>query len=552
MSSFRLRILWLLLAFTVVVQGASAIAFIVHSRMALLAAALFSLLASIAIARALAGATRKPLAELESAVRRIEAGNYAEPVILDGPSEFDTVAATLNSMQQTIARREERIMRQAIADDLTGLPNRAWVGAYLDARERRGASDSPLALVLLRIDEFDRIRASLGHSIADKIVQEVARRLVSFRGAEDEVARVALSQFLFIAPNIGEQASLSLARTLLQSVRAGLTCDGVPLHLDAHLGICVCPTHSTHDLLRKADTALFDATERGDAIGLYEAGRDERHRRQLAILGDLRRACQSDELELYYQPKVDMRSHAVHGLEALVRWTHPQHGRISPTEFVPLAERTGNTALLTSWVLKSVLRQMREWQRVGFLPDVSVNLSAADLLDRELTDVILEQLQLPDTEPHRLIFEITERTFMREPTEVISVMEKLRRQHVRFSIDDFGTGYSSLAQFKHLPVDEIKIDQSFVLELEPHGEDAAIVRSTIDLGHNFGVKVVAEGVETPQSWRTLLLLGCDLAQGFLISKPVPVHQVIATVNRLNDRLKTADTATQQLQAFHRG
>jgi len=520
-----------------------------HARTAMLGIALLAMLLTLPIARFLANATSKPLDELVTAARRIESGNYAEAIALDAPKEFRTVAATLNSMQQTIAEREERILRQAIADELTGLPNRAWVNEFLEARERRGASDAPLALLLLQIQDFDRIHASLGHALADRIVQEVARRLISFCSTEDHVARVALSQFLFIAPNLGEQASQALARTLLQAVRAGLICDGVPLHLDAHIGICVCPTHATQDLLRRADTALYDTTERGDAIGLYEAGRDERHRRQLAILGDLRRACDTDELELHYQPKIDMRSHAVHGLEALVRWTHPQHGRISPAEFVPLAEKTGNIALLTNWVLKTVLKQMREWQRVGFLPDISVNLSAADLLDGELIDLILEHVQLPDAEPQRLIFEITESAVMRDTPRVIAVMEKLRRYRVRFSIDDFGTGYSSLAQFKHLPVDEIKIDKSFVLELAPGGEDAAIVRSTIDLGHNFGVKVVAEGVETAESWRTLLDLGCDLAQGFLISRPVPVQQVIATVKTLNERLQAADTATQQLRAL---
>lgn len=520
-----------------------------YARTALLGVLLLALLLAFPIARVLANATSRPLDELVNAARRIAAGNYSEPIALDAPSEFHTVAATLNSMQQTLAEREERILRQAIRDEITGLPNRAWVSEYLESRERRGIADAPLALILLQIKEFDRIRASLGHAFADKIAQEIAQRLRGFCGTEDRVARVALSEFLFIAPNIGEQASQSLARTLLQSVRAGLMCDGIPVHLDAQIGICVCPAHATHDLLRRADQALYDAGERGDAIAMYEAGRDERHRRQLAILGDLRRACDSNELELFYQPKVDMKSHAVHGLEALVRWSHPQHGRIQPSEFVPLAERTGNIALLTNWVLKTVLRQMQEWQRLGFHPDISVNLSAADLLDRELIDLILEHLRMTDAQPHRLIFEITESAVMREPGQVISVMEKLREQHVRFSIDDFGTGYSSLTQFKHLPVDEIKIDQSFVVDLARDSEDAAIVRSTIDLGHNFGVKVVAEGVETPESWRTLLELGCDLAQGYLVSRPLPAHKVLSSVNFLNDRLKSADTATQQLMAF---
>ncbi len=328
----------------------------------------------------------------------------------------------------------------------------------------------------------------------------------------------------------------------------------MPITLDACAGICVYPTHATDstDLLRRAETALYDARDRIDSIAIYEAGRDERHRRQLAILGDLRRAADTNELHLFYQPKIDMHSHAVCGLEALARWTHPIHGAIPPSEFVVLAEKTGNVTLLTSWVLKTVWKQMRDWQEIGFRPDISVNLSAADLLDRELTELILENIASAEAQPHRLIFEITESAIMRETAQVIAVMERLRQRGVRFSIDDFGTGYSSLAQFKHLPVDEIKIDKSFVLELSPGSEDAAIVRATVDLGHNFGVKVVAEGVENAPAWHTLLELGCDLAQGYLISPPVSVHEVIPVVTTLNERLLSADTATQQVRVLRMG
>lgn len=525
------------------------------ARLAIFGLAALTMLLSLPIARLLANAASRPLEQLVAAARRIETGNYSESIAVDGPSEFRTVASTLNSMQQHIADREQRLLRDAITDALTELPNHEWAVQHLEARGlRSGVSAGALALVLVELKDFDRMRASLGHHLSDTVIREVARRLVGFRGPADHLVRNAPAQFLFIAPGIGAQAAHGLARTLLQSVRTSLICDDVPINLDACAGICVYPTHASDstDLLRRAETALYDARDRIDSIAVYEAGRDERHRRQIAILGDLRRAADTNELRLFYQPKIDMQSHAICGLEALVRWTHPVHGAIPPSEFVMLAEKTGNVTLLTSWVLKAVWKQMREWQDMGFRPDISVNLSAADLLDRELTELILENIASPEAQPDRLIFEITESAIMRETAQVIAVMDRLRQRGVRFSIDDFGTGYSSLAQFKHLPVDEIKIDKSFVLELEPASEDAAIVRATIDLGHNFGVKVVAEGVENAAAWHTLLELGCDLAQGYLISPPVPVHEVIPIVSTLNERLLAADTATKQVRVLRMG
>jgi EAL domain-containing protein (putative c-di-GMP-specific phosphodiesterase class I) len=334
-------------------------------------------------------------------------------------------------------------------------------------------------------------------------------------------------------------------------VRSGFISDGLPIMLDAHVGISLYPEHGAHanELQRRADTALFDAKERAVAIAVYDPARDEQRRRQLALLGDLRRALNADELTLHYQPKVDMRSHTVRSLEALVRWDHPEHGRIRPDEFVPLAERTGNISVLTAWVLKKALWQLREWREEGFEPDVSVNLSAADMSDPDIADFVIKQLQAFGVAPQRLVLEVTESAVMRETNNAIATMERLQQHGVRFSVDDFGTGFSSLAQFKQLPVDEIKIDKSFVLGLQPQSDDAVIVRSTIDLGHNLGVKVVAEGVETAIAWRMLLDLGCDLAQGYLISRPVPAEEVVARVREINTNMVSAETATQQLRAL---
>jgi EAL domain-containing protein (putative c-di-GMP-specific phosphodiesterase class I) len=253
---------------------------------------------------------------------------------------------------------------------------------------------------------------------------------------------------------------------------------------------------------------------------VFERGDGAEQRRRLAVLGDLRRAIEANELEVHYQPKGDMRTGRVVGCEALVRWHSPTHGQVSPSEFVAYAERTGVIRLLTGWVLRSALRQLRAWQDAGFDLTVAVNLSAADLTDPNLGFEIACLLDETGAAPTRVVLEITETTAMRELPNAIRVMEQLRSLGVRFAIDDFGTGYSSLVSLQRLPVDEIKIDRTFVRELSAAANDGVIVRSTVELGHAMGLKVVAEGVEDEVSLRILRSLDCDLAQGYLLSRPL--------------------------------
>lgn len=523
-----------------------------HLRTIILIVALLAVLISVPLANALARQISRPLEELAGAARRIESGDYTGEVALRASREFTAVAATLDSMQRHIAEREERIRNQATRDELTGLPNRLSVAERLQHLIPHVlAHGEPISLLLLDLIDIERVRASFGEDIGDTVLQESGRRLVGFVGREDMVARSAAGQFLIVARNCDETGARALARRLIQSVRSGMVLNAVSINLDARVGMCVYPLHGDQpaELLRRADTALFYAKEQAAPIAVYDPGHDRKHRRQLAILGDLRRATLANELSLHYQPKIDMSSHAVRSLEALVRWQHPQHGQISPGEFVPLAERAGNVALLTNWVIQAAMRQMQQWSASGFEPDVSINLSAADLADGELEQSILSHARVYRILPQRIVFEITESAVMREAHCVVGAMKRLRKHGFRFSVDDFGTGYSSLAQFKQLPVDEIKIDRSFIMDLEPDSDDAVIVRSTIDLGHNLGVQVVGEGVETAAAWRMLLALGCDLAQGYLISPPLPAVEVVPRLQSLNERLNAADTATQQLKAL---
>lgn len=532
---------------------ADALAPYTHLRTVILIVAVLALLASVPLANVLARQISRPLVELVGAARRIESGDYSGDVTVHAAKEFVAVATTLNSMQRHIAEREQRIRDQAARDELTGLPNRLSATQYLQSSiaKPRVIEDS-IALLLLDLVDVDRIRVSFGEEVGDNLLREMVNRLASFLGENDQVSRAAAGQFLIISPGRDEKSARNLALRLIQSVGNELICSGVPLNIEARVGICIYPIHGEQpaELLRRVDTALFNAKEQATALAVYDPGDDDKHRRQLALLGDLRRAVLgTGELSLHYQPKVDMLSRAVRSLEALVRWKHPQHGPIPPGEFVMLAERTGMVALLTNWVIKAALQQMQQWCELGFEPDVSINLSAADLADRELEQSILLHTRSFNVRPERIVFEITESAVMSDTHSVVGAMERLSKHGFRFSVDDFGTGYSSLAQFKHLPVDEIKIDKSFVMELRPDSDDAAIVRATIDLGHNLGVKVVAEGIETPEAWRMLVALGCDLAQGYLISPPLPPDEVVSRLASLNDALLAAETATQQLRVL---
>lgn len=519
--------------------------------------AALGILLALPIASLLARGASRPLDKLVSAAQRIEGGNYSVPVELEGAREFGAVATTLNSMQERVGERERRIRYQATHDDLTGLPNRVLFREQLEAAiETARRTAAPLALLLMDMRELERINASFGHLFGADVLRETARRLIGRVRSDAVIARSDASRFLILLPGEDEARARLIAGLLVEAVRVGVVHEDVPIGMGAQVGICVYPQHGedADALLRRAETSLYDARQTNTDIVVYQSGRDEGHRRQLSILGDLGRAVanstdEGGELQLYYQPKVDMRTQRVQSLEALVRWNHPRHGRISPAEFIPLAEQAGSIIVLTHWVLKTAHRQLCAWHSQGLHLDVSVNLSAGDLSDPELPELIRRLMHNSPVAPEHLVLEITESAVMRDPARIIETMEGLRRLALRFSIDDFGTGYSSLAQLKRLPVDEIKIDKSFVLELKPGSEDDVIVRSTIDLGHNLGVKVVAEGVESGQSWRQLLEMGCDSAQGYFISPPLPGKDIPEWVRALNAKLESADTPTQQVRVL---
>jgi diguanylate cyclase (GGDEF)-like protein len=467
----------------------------------------------------LARSVSLPVRELAQAAERIGEGDYSTPVVMERSDELGLLAGALNSMQSGIAEREQQLAHNALHDGLTGLPNRALV------MERLGsaiASQRPVALLYLGIENFRAINDSLGAEGVEQLLQVIGEQLQLPLRPGDTVARLSGNEFLLLVHNAGTDSAVAVAdrvqRLLLKPQRIA----DHDIAMDACIGIAVYPINgdSATDLLNRAAIARQDATHLPGRLQVYEDGRDLAHQRQISLIRDLRHAPRNGELMLHYQPKLDIRNGVVRQAEALLRWQHPQFGNVSPAEFIVLAERTGSIQILTNWVIEESMRQIAEWGRRGLIVQLSVNISADDLLSGDLADRVSDLLKLYRVPAEQLVFEITESAVMREPEHSLKVLHRLRECGISLSVDDFGTGYSSLAHLKRLPVQELKIDQSFVRNLDETSEDAVIVRSTIEMSHNLGLKVVAEGVEYEHSLRLLERWHCDTAQGYLISRPL--------------------------------
>jgi len=493
----------------------------------------------------------RPIGELVRAARRIQQGQYGTAVEVSGGDEFRSLAATFNAMQRNIAEREADIKHHLYHDSLTELPNRTMAEGRLEDLVGTAAGQAFFSLILIDLRNVHDINASLGHHVGDEVLKEAARRLRQNAHAADTVSRLGETQFLIIAQDCREERASLYADQLTGVVRSGFHLSGVSLDLHVACGVCVYPDHgdTAATLLRRAQIALEDSTEVRTRAAVYRTGSDEEHRRRLTLITDLRGAIDRDGLSLVYQPKVAMATRSVKSLEALVRWTHPKLGPISPAEFVPLAEATGGSRRLTSWVLKAAICQMGQWRESGLEVDVAVNLSAPDILDPDLGDEILYLLRSRRVEPTQLLLEITESAVMRDPHLAARNMQLLRVAGIRFAIDDFGTGHSSLSQLNMLPVDELKIDRSFISHARLGSDAATIVTSTIELGHRMGLNVVAEGVEEPEAWNLLRQLGCDFAQGYLISRPLVPQDVPAFVLTANQLLPASDSTVLQIRAL---
>jgi diguanylate cyclase (GGDEF)-like protein len=424
-----------------------------------------------------------------------------------------------------------RLRHLALHDGLTDLPNRSLL--YRRA-ERALRGDSLAALLLIDLDRFKEVNDTLGHDHGDELLIEVAGRLRAVLRRSDVLARLGGDEFAVLLGDLPNRGAVAeLAGRLQAALRRPFALRGIAVELEASIGVALWPDHGDDvvTLVQRADVAMYEAKRSQSGLETYTPERDPYSADRLGLLAELRRALAEGELVLHYQPKVELEGGAVIGVEALVRWQHPVRGLLGPDEFVPLAERTGTVTELTRWVIDTALAQCRSWRDAGIELPIAVNLAAANVLDVGLPDSVAEALRRHGLEGSSLECEISEHTMMADPVRATDVLSDLRGLGVRLSLDDFGTGHSSLAYLKRLPLDELKIDRSFVAGMADDDNDAVIVRSTIDLARNLGLVVVAEGVETEAIMRELTDLSCDIAQGFFVSRPLPAAELEAWLRR---------------------
>lgn len=489
----------------------------------------------------------------EDAVRFGYAAHTAFPLRVDGdvvgalgiaaaePDAFDEsevrllselaedLAYGIGNLRARLKHREAEatVLRMAYFDTLTGLANRTRLREQLQAAIAEARQQQrPLALLLLTVSHVQEINDTLGYQQGDQLLQAFGARLLLAMKEGETVARVGDAEFAVLLPNGDANYAVQTAQRLIAALYDPIEVSGLQIYARSSIGITLFPGHGTDadSLLRRARVAMFDAKRAGRDFGVFTASLDQECAHRLALMGDLRGAIEQNELALHYQPKVHIATAQVCGAEALVRWQHPAQGMVPPAEFVKLAEYSGLITPLTYWVLETAFRQRYIWHEAGQNRPLSVNLSAYDLKDPKLLDKIKGLFDTWGAQPEWIQFELTETALMDDPAGALETLMRLKQLGVMLSIDDFGIGYSSLSYLQKLPVDTIKIDQSFVSRMVDSADSAAIVRSTVELGHSLDLEVVAEGVETQAVWDRLAALGCDVVQGYYVGMPMSAEQ----------------------------
>ncbi|WP_123365183.1 bifunctional diguanylate cyclase/phosphodiesterase [Pseudomonas brassicacearum] len=418
----------------------------------------------------------------------------------------------------------------SLHDKLTGLANRTLLADRFEQALRLGRRQgSTTALLLIDLDRFKEVNDILGHHYGDLLLDQIGKRLISEAREIDTVARLGGDEFAILLPAVeGLDGALKAALRLHTAITASFNIDGVDLDVEASFGVVVSGLHGDDPLtlMQHADIAMYAAKKQGKGILAYDPGADRRSPERLALLGELRRGLDRGELFLEYQPKVSLSTGEVTGVEALVRWQHPARGRVNPDEFIPFAEHTGIIGSLTQYVLNLALSQVRAWADAGICMPVAVNVSARNLLDDKLVSQIVGLLEHHKLTPNMLMLEVTESAIMLDSYAARAILTQLHALGIHIAIDDFGVGYTSLAQLKDLPISELKIDKSFVLAMQNDQANELIVRSVVDLGHNLGMAVIAEGVETSDALDALGGYHCDMAQGFHVCRPVSAEAFV--------------------------
>lgn len=501
-----------------------------------------------------------PTQQLMRGAQRVARGDLSSPIPVAGDDELGRLAGSFNDMlghlRQSDAARalahanlrelnrtlesrvEERtraieqasreLERMALYDPLTGLPNRTLMQDRLEHLLRSSArQNAQFAVMIMDLDRFKEVNDTLGHHVGDQLLQQIGKKMVATLHHADTIARLGGDEFAVVLPDADETHAMTVATRLLDALNEPMRLESLNCSVDASIGIAIYPTHGTDSatLLKHADVAMYKAKQSSTGYCLYHDDIDRGRPQAFLLTADLRHALEHGDLRLHYQPIVDLRTGRWHAVEALAQWQHRQLGPIAPDRFVPLIEQTGMIRSFTAWVIDTALSQWAQWREQGIELNVAVNLSMRNLQDREFPNLLAALLHKWSVSPRALKLEITESRMMVDPGKALEALEQFERMGVALAIDDFGTGYSSLSYLKRLPVDEIKIDRSFINDMATDPANAMIVQSTIELAHNLGLRVVAEGVESAEVLEMLRTRGCDLAQGYFLGHPVAASEL---------------------------
>jgi len=458
-------------------------------------------------------------------------GDYSQRVVPGPNDDIGVLARQVNALVSASANREKRIMESALSDPLTGLPNRTLLSERIRhslAISRR--SRTAFGVVVIDLDRFKAINDTLGHATGDTVLCEVARRLRAAVREVDTVARLGGDEFVLLLAG-GEDAVTQVTQRIVDAMKAPMMLRDQRVDIGMSIGVAMHPQHGEDDLtlLRNADTAMYRAKRRRASVVIFDGESHETRRSYLSMLGEMRTALETGQFVLDYQPKLELLSGRVVGIEGLIRWNHPSRGRIAPSEFIPFAEQTGFMRELTRWVVQEGAHFARTLSQRGLDLRVSLNVSAHDIENPTFAPVVADALRTLQLDPSRLCLEVTESGLVSETGNALSNLQTLAAMGIRVAVDDFGTGYSTLKQLQQLPVNELKIDRSFVSGMNLNRGNQTIVRATIGLAKQLGLRVTAEGVETVAELRTLATMGCDEVQGYYVAKPMLANEVFGWI-----------------------
>lgn len=478
-----------------------------------------------------------PITKLVAVANKIRQGKYVSRFPTSSTHEVSYLSAAISDMQEGIKSREEEIQNLAYNDTLTQLPNRNSFIKHLE--EEIASKADNLSVLMLDLDRFKDVNDTVGHEIGDVLLQDIANRLKGAAFPGVFIAHIGGDEFGIVVSNMEGQNVKAIADNFSSLFERPFQIQQLTLDVDVSIGMATYPkdADSAHGLMQCADIALYSCKGHHHVIAIYQPELNKHSVQRLNLMSELRGAVVSEELTLFYQPKLSIGEGKINTVECLVRWIHPKHGFIPPDEFIPLAEQTGAIREVTHWVLREAFKQQKEWKEAGIEIGIAVNISAIDLVDMTLPAYVAELMSEYGANTDCLTLEVTESAVMSEPESAVKALCTLQRMGIALSIDDFGTGYSSMAQLKKMPVDELKIDKAFVLDLAKNEDDQIMVRTLISLAQNLGLNTVAEGVEDEEALSLLTEMGCTKAQGFYLSRPLPAKDFATWLKEYDENTK---------------